>query len=603
MRSRLAWPTLAYTALTTALAPLGYMTMMDGFHPYDDEGYFLISLKDYVDGGPLFTQALPVYGPFFYEVMGGVFRILGIEPSLDSGRIVTLVVWLVVSILGGIAAHRLTGSLWFGIAGQLLTFRVLVALANEPMHPAGLLSLLLVGLMVAAASRSRWPRASAAVIGALVGALLMVKLNVGIFAAVAVVLAWTASLTRWRRLAVPATVVLIVAMPPLLMSGLVSQRWALELALLVSLSAAAFGVVVITGRWDSLPAASTGWIAAGAAFVVLASLGIAFLGGTHVDAWVRSLTLTTKFPQIFFVPAGATPNRVGWSALSLVGALLVSGPLRSLAASPWAGLVRILVGLLIWLSLILIETYLLVLPLTWVAALAPRHAGDDPVEPYARLMLPALAIVGGLQIYPVAGTQLSTAELLLMPVGAICLIDGVRQLGDLRHRFSIVPKFARWTPVAVAAAVVAALAVLATVKAQEFRTFAPLALPGAEQVRVPEGQGAQLRGLALDIDRRCSSFITYPGMDSLYFWTRQRPPVELSSEVWWLVLDDGQQQALVDRLRGEPGLCVVKNQGVIDFWAAGRGAPPGSLVKWIDGSFLVAGSYGGYDLLMPREGR
>jgi hypothetical protein len=36
------------------------------FHQYDDEGYLLLSLKNYLDGGPLYTDTFTQYGPFYY---------------------------------------------------------------------------------------------------------------------------------------------------------------------------------------------------------------------------------------------------------------------------------------------------------------------------------------------------------------------------------------------------------------------------------------------------------------------------------------------------------------------------------------------------------
>jgi len=59
------------------------MAMFSGFHAYDDEGYFLILLRDYLAGKPLLTASTPIYGPFFFETMGGLFKLLA--PFMAAG--------------------------------------------------------------------------------------------------------------------------------------------------------------------------------------------------------------------------------------------------------------------------------------------------------------------------------------------------------------------------------------------------------------------------------------------------------------------------------------------------------------------------------------
>jgi hypothetical protein len=50
------------------------MAMFSGFNAYDDEGSFLITLRDYVSGQSLYTQIFSIYGPLYYETMAGLFK-------------------------------------------------------------------------------------------------------------------------------------------------------------------------------------------------------------------------------------------------------------------------------------------------------------------------------------------------------------------------------------------------------------------------------------------------------------------------------------------------------------------------------------------------
>jgi hypothetical protein len=597
---------LAFTAITFVLAPVAYMSMLSGFHAYDDEGYFLITLRDYLSGGPLFKDAFPVYGPFFYEAMGGLFRLLGLEPGHDSGRLVTLTVWLLASLVGGLGAYRLTRNVWLGLGAQFVTFSVLTALTNEPMHPSGLISLLLVCLVVVASFRSAWPRATAALIGAIVGALCMIKINVGAFAGIAVVFAWAASLgTQWRRLLMPVMAVLITAVPPALMVNLLSRDWVVEFAIVAALSAAAVGVVSVAHPPRYLPAPAGKWLAIGGAALGAACLAIALAGGTRPeDLWNGLLVSSVRLPQIFVWPMTVNAGYDLWAALSLVAAFAVVRPLvRARVPIVAVAMFRIGIGFFTWLALLVLPSlvFLLALPLVWIAIKGPQNDVDRPSDPYCRLMLPALAVLQSLQAYPVAGTQLAMAALCLVPIGAVCLGDGIRELrivGDTRRS---PVTLAAWVP-AVAVAINVLVFLIFTIEAAApFKTGVPLGLPGAASLRLSAQDDAHLRALVADLDRGCSSFITFPGMNSFYVWTAKKPPGQVTTGVWMLVLDSRQQQSIVEQLQGRQRLCVVKNQKVIDFWAEGRPIPSRPLVDFIYANFVDAASYGDYELLVQKN--
>src|SRR5260370_781210 len=219
-----------------------------------------------------------------------------------------------------------------------------------------------------------------------------------------------------------------------------------------------------------------------------------------------------------------------------------------------------------------------------------RARRDDPNQS-ARLLLPGLAVLESLHAYPVAGTQLSLAALLLIPVGAVVLNDGI---SGVRARGA-----ARIGSVALIAAT-AVLALEGFLAGSHFAAGSPSSLQGAELVRMPSKQAAQLRQLVAAIDNDCSSFITFPGMNSMYIWTCQEPPSDLRYGVWWLTPDPVDQQAVVRQLEGRSRLCVVKNQTLIDFWAQGRPVPSQPVVDFIDGSFVSKATFGDYEVLVRK---
>jgi len=577
---------LALAAVTLVVTPVGYLSMFGGFRAYDDEGSFVITLRDYLSGHPLLTPNNSYYGPFYYEVIGGLFKLLGIAPTNVSGRLATLVIWLVASALGAIAAYRLTRNLWLGLTAQLVTFGLLTALTQEPLATYGLISLLLLGLVVAATFTSTQPRASAAAIGAIVGALCMVKINIGAFAVLAALFAWAAGLpTQGRRFALPAMAVVITAAPLLLMANLLGRGWVIEFALLTSLSAAAIAIASIPAPSPRLRVPATGWLILGGATVIVLSLAVALAGGTRpADVWNGMVVISVRFPQLFTWPVNINPAADVWAGLSLAACVVFA---RVRVAIP--DLARVAAGLFILVSILLLPSslFLLGLPLAWIAT---QGRPDEPAQ-YHRLLLPALAIIESLQAYPVAGTQLSVGALLLVPVGATVLNDGI---SGLRTRGA-----ARFAPAMLILATVA-LALQGFLATSQFAAATPSGLPGAESVRMQTQQAAQLRALVTAIDRDCSSFITFPGMNSLYVWTGQTPPTDLRYGVWWLTPDAVAQKAMVRQLSTRSRLCVVKNQAIIDFWAQGRPVPRQPVVDFIEQNFTDGGTYGDYQLLVQR---
>jgi hypothetical protein len=583
------------------------MSMFNIFQPYDDEGYHLLTMRAYLSGHALYTDLFTYYGPFFYEALGAIFKLTGFDITNDSGRLVTLILWLLASLVSGLAAYQLTRSLLLAVGAQLLSFNLLAALTNEPMQPGGLVSLLLSGLVLMAAYRSRWPRATAGFIGALVAAAVLVKINVGTFAAMAVAFAFASSLTGWwRRLLLPATGLMLSVAPFAVMARLLDRDWALNFALAAASAAAALTIAMIAA--GPKPTASTAprSMIGGGLVVAIATIGVVLLGGTRLSDLVNSI-VTKPFgqPLIFVIPFNVRFWVVVCAAVSLALAIAVAGVLRSHAFHPaMAATARIAVGVLMWVCVLLPPSYLLMLgvPLVWVAALEPRDVLTSPTDRYARLLLPALAVTESLQAYPVAGTQVSIASLGLVFVGAITLNDGVTQLRDWaggRSRPRLVAA-ARFVPIAALILSVAATSLWASVAAEGYTAGSPSGLQGAGLLRLAPKQQTALSSLSVSVRRMCTSFITLPGMASLYLWTGQEAPAPLFDSDWNYFLDNAQQQSIVDQVRTLPGMCVVRNDVVLKFWAAGQPVPRGPLIDFIEANFVVAGSYGDYELLVAR---
>src|SRR5437764_5014240 len=130
------WLALAAGALILVVAAkIAYYRMFTGFAVTDDEGYFLLSIKGVIAHGGLYDAVYSQYGPFYYDLFGGLFSVLGIAVGHDAGRWMVAVIWLAATALGAVAAYRITGSLVLGLFSEVLVFRTLGVNAADPMHP------------------------------------------------------------------------------------------------------------------------------------------------------------------------------------------------------------------------------------------------------------------------------------------------------------------------------------------------------------------------------------------------------------------------------------------------------------------------------------
>src|SRR6478752_7704008 len=63
--------------LGLALAIAYFPLLFDRFASYDDEGFYLVSVKRFIDFGDLYGHTRSAYGPFYYSVMGLLYKLTG----------------------------------------------------------------------------------------------------------------------------------------------------------------------------------------------------------------------------------------------------------------------------------------------------------------------------------------------------------------------------------------------------------------------------------------------------------------------------------------------------------------------------------------------
>lgn len=618
---------LAYAVVTIAATVTAYFTIFTTFAPYDDEGTLLVGLRAFVEGETLYRDVWSVYGPFYYELFGGIFSLFGLDVTTDASRSIVVLVWVATSLCFGLVAQALTRNLWLGLAAMIAAFASLGVLANEPMHPQGLCVLLLgaFSLLVVRgpSKRALWLGAGC---GALLAALLLTKVNLGVFAIAAAVLAaaftaWPFAGRAWVRWLVGAAV---LALPAVVLARDLDLSWAREFALIEML---ALGAVLVAARplrptgpdrdlLRTLLGGLAGFLVAVVAILLVLlltgpSLGDAYDGIVRKAFGIRDLLIAqTPFP------VGTT---LVWGIFALAAAYLATRVLRSQEGRPalWSALLRALAGIATWFGIAHIvvvgfnpstaNPVIVPMLVAWIAVIPPAGLAETPYKRFLRVLLPALAIAETLQIYPVPGSQLGIASVCFVSVGALLLADAVAELRAV-YAAGPGPRLARLagtTAVAsVAVAAVLALNVLLLPGSSaivNYRNNAELALPGATTMRIappaPE-QYAQLVGLLQE--NGCTTFIGFPNVNSLYLWSGLEPPRPYAPNGWFYALDDEQQRQAVAELRASERPCAIRNDELAASYLHGEAPPERPLVKYVLDEFRPVAEVGSFEFLLPK---
>jgi len=623
-RLRLVVALAAFAAVTVVTVLIAHPRLLIGFQAYDDEGYMLIALKEFLRHGHLYNEVFSQYGPFYYEFWGAFFEIFGLGVNHDGGRTAVMVAWVLTSLLFGLSIWRLTRSALLGLATQMLVFGAIITVVNEPMHPGSLICLLLgVIVAISALVRARPSPLAMGLLGGAVMALILVKINVGAFAFVSLALACVVSYPalaarRWLR---PALEVAFVAIPLLLMVSKFGEGWARHYAVHVSLAAFAF-VVALRARsgFPRRPGEELRWLLGGLVVVgVVVCVAILAAGTTPGGLIEGVISQPLRQSDAFSVPLTLSHRTYLFDLLGVVGALAFwylarARGGRSPAFVALTAVLSILVGLEMALSTVaktaLFDTtafpgyQFAFLPFAWVA-LIPVAGSEDEDTAFGRLLLPALAVLQALHAFPVAGSQIFWSTFLLVPVGALCVANGARSLARTlsgeRERQAI-------GAIAIAAAVIALGALVNTQLRKpldEARAAydggVSLGLPGAEDLHLSPEEVERYRRITKAIDADCNSLLMLPGMNSFYLWSGIEPPTGYNATGWMTLFDDAHQEHVIAATRSIRGLCLLRNQPIAESWSGGP-VPAGPLVDYLSHGFKPLASFEGNYELLRREG-
>lgn len=583
----------------------GYYKLFGFLGPWEDEGYLIMTVKQYMDGDVLYDEIITIYGPAYYVYKWLVHTLLGLPVTHDISRLTTLVVWVLISLLGGLFAYRLTRSALGGAAAYALVFIALFRTAAEPVHPSELLSLMiLASLHLLPGDRSaRYFNLRLVLVGAAMAVASLTKLNIGFFLCFAfavIFIAFTAA-SRLQRLALIAVTAGAALLPFVLFKSRLSLRW-FEFALLIAVSVVAsltVGLIknnraVFTVRDYAVTAAAF----LGTGFLIVS---IVCLRGVSLHSLIDGLIFVPlRFGDLVVMEAAAYRFIKFWALIAALtaAAIIFFKERKPFETEVGVAILKAAFGASIIVALLIgyydvtassmerifgksdifdwvkgnegVGSFLLLnfaTPFLWLLIAEPLLRREFSTDLVLRAALAVTAILQTLHAYPVPASQMAPAVFLIAIVGVVCLCDGFAQLKQLLPESLGAPRLQ---------AVLAAASILILFVACVHRTYAerriyygglPLNLYGSARIRLPEREVAAYNFITENIKYNCDSLFPVPSIFSFYFWAQKESPTKLNAYSWMNILSDAQQQSIIETLKTSKSGCVVYNRDWTKYWA------------------------------------
>jgi hypothetical protein len=578
-----------------------------------DEGYLMITVQSFLEGAPLYDSVFTQYGPAYYFYEWVVRMVLSVPLTHDATRMLAIVHWLATALVLGCAARAMTGSWLAGLFVFAQAMVHLAAMAGEPGHPQELVALLLaLGMLAAIRDGSRFERL--AVLGAIAALLAFTKINAGLFFGVALFLGLRCAakdgLARgvWTWLLAGVCAVL----PFFLMWGHLKADWCRNYSVLAASAIAASWL--IAQRFACGNAWGYARIRNGAsAFLVVCVgiIGIVLWTGTSLRGLLDGLLLTPlKLSGVALLPA-KLPNAVMFNAAgALVVAIVVRLKSQERRMRNAVTILKAVFSIAGSFCVIGNATPQLafLLPWVWLVAVPSVEEPDrNSRESFPRVFLCLAAAWQGLQAYPIAGTQVMMATLLLVVAYGVCLADVFNSLavqGQSPKWLIALPP--RRIQLANALVVVALLCIFSNAWCKlpalrsHYASLPVLDLPGSRHVRFDLETTAMYRKLAEYLEKECDTFVTYPGFNSLYFWAGKHPPTHLNSTGWGQ-LTHRQQEQILGSLRQARRPLLVVVAAAVESWRNGAPERIRPLVRTVQEDYREIDRIGRFIVFAPRR--
>jgi hypothetical protein len=500
-----------------------------------------------------------------------------------------------------------TRRLLLSVGTGVVAFSLLSVDANEPSHPGSLVGLVLMLAIAFLIWPGRIDRVRGAAVGAAACALALVKINVGILAFAALGFAFVWSDQRQPRFTRALVTTALLLIPTALMATRLAESTVLRYWIVVEAAVVATLIAALHVRQPTDQRTIRGFVL-GVVVTAAVILAGVFLTGTSLSGLAAG---------VLWIPLAATGeyvvdldlSDVGLASviLGLAGAVALAG-LRHRIPDRVAAVVILLSGLAVWVTVAVSGPFqhppFGTPALIWVGlsvSWMPLLLAPDAKRDVALLALIALAVLQALHAYPVAGSQLAWAALPFVPLGALAIDRALTRLASTEVTDRILRNIGLTAVAGVVAWAAGGAAIALADDAKAYRAGQPAPFPGAAGVSVDQSMIDTVAWLEGELHGRCRTFLTYPGMNDLHFFTETEPPTHRNASHWMTLFDTSTQQEIVDEIRNRNDVCVVRNPSQIEFWMQGRPVPLRPLVRFIETGFETVAEAYGLEVMVPTR--
>ncbi len=608
-----------WSLLGAALTACAYLLISTTFMPYDDEGYVLISIRNYLAGLRLYDDIFSQYGPWPFVYHQLVTAITGWELTHTLGRMLTLGHWVMSALLCGMIGWRLTRSQLAAGAAAVIAFALCWQNTSEPSHPGSHIALLvaLAAVITSGLPDSRRPVVTCTLLGAIIALLLLTKINVGLLLAAGVAcfgLRHTPWPERWQRGAHLLAALGLLALPWVLMGRQLGLGWVFCFALLFCLSA--LGLLWISpATTEAGNRTARAWLATPIACAVVVGLvfGIVVLHGTRVSSLLEGIVVSPlRMPAHFMVGLHWYPEV--WLLTVISGAVVFMAG-RDLRAH---GQVRPFV-----IRLIVLLRGAALLALAGLARYWPTHAGIFHFSAYCLPLLPLFLIPLGqpadrtqsaarwaaacvalpqiLHAFPVAGSQLAWGTFLCVPIMVAGIYEAGVALPVVIAGSGVA--LARTLRGVLAATALFLLGLLGYTGWQRYTHSRPLDLPGTGDIRLDGKTRQAFRLLHLNAVIHADLLFSRQGMFSHNLWSGIPTPTAQNATHWFWLLSPARQQEIINRLASTPRTALITCQSLDEFMVKGKIPFGGPLQDFVRNHYRPLFRYADFTLHVPVDSR
>ncbi|WP_148618901.1 hypothetical protein [Mariniblastus fucicola] len=549
---------------------------------YDDESYVMMTIKTFLEGDRLYAETYTQYGPAYYMFQQPLHGWFGVPITHDVVRFKTVAAWVLIGLLCGFVAAKVTGKQLVGIAAMMLAVLHLEKLGLEPAHPQEMVTVLAMLCLAMMGSRKRSLLFLAGVCAAFAG---LAKLNAGATSAAACLFAAGMVSVDSRRVSrmsaiagcVIATAVAGGVFATIAKRSMESAQWTTAIWPLIIFGSC---LLVCAQVWFGKPEAQAEVASKPGeqsfSFLAIAAGGI--VGSSWVIAWsmlhgnsLHEILHGVVLQHGFMADSFYHPIQVdGFGMLFVVPAVLMLLLRFTRPAEQVASIDRVLFAFppivlaIAFVQMSVDSCKVLDHGLNprgaafFLATVGPAMMPVLLLKKQPSQLRLALAMLGCLSpvlAFPVPGTQVSLGTLPILIALVISTSDAIEIANRSSNRINSPSVFRRST-LAVAAVVLFSTGVFG------YRWVANIALdqPGCRLVRLEAGRVETERAIAECIRSIDSPWLAFDSHNHnrFFFWTGKKPLTSTSPTFWPAMLTESQKSKIESAARDAESICVVK---------------------------------------------